>query len=336
MRNYFLYLIFGLIFSNTGLAEQKSSHTLQNKIWDVHAQAIISEKNMIREMRHSRYILLGKVHDNPRHPILQARLIRALAGQGRNMAVFFEMIERSKQNAFSILRKNQQAGMHKPALPFPDTPSLSSNGLEVLLDWKNSGWPEWKFYKPLFDAALQNGFSLWAANFSRYEVGKIHASGLEGLPHDLMPDLLPLLSPPLPTDQQIAMERTINKNHCNMLPDTILSRFATLEKARQALFAHYLNRPVRTRHPKTDGAILIADNSHIRRDRAVPYYLKKMTPNTKVISLAFREVEAGKNHPSDYAEPPEGSKLPYDYVWFTERPQRMDPCVEVKLPNKKK
>jgi len=60
--------------------------------------------------------------------------------------------------------------------------------------------------------------------------------------------------------------------------------------------------------------VLIAGAGHARRDRGVPIYI-----DGKVASLAFTETESDKTSPQEYEQS-------YDYLWFTDRAAREDPC----------
>jgi uncharacterized iron-regulated protein len=70
-----------------------------------------------------------------------------------------------------------------------------------------------------------------------------------------------------------------------------------------------------------DRSVLIAGGGHARRDRGVPLYLV----DGELISIAFLEVQAGKAPPQDYFDG-FASPASYDYVWFTPRAARDDPC----------
>ena len=59
------------------------------------------------------------------------------------------------------------------------------------------------------------------------------------------------------------------------------------------------------------GGVLIAGNGHVRKDRGVPWYLARLRPGARSVSIGLLEVRDG------VLEPPSG--LPYDYVWFTPR-----------------
>jgi hypothetical protein len=60
----------------------------------------------------------------------------------------------------------------------------------------------------------------------------------------------------------------------------------------------------------------------------VPYYLAHYPQGDDVLVVGFIEVDAAKPSPADYvaAGPPE-----YDYVVFTERAPRPDPCKTLRF-----
>jgi hypothetical protein len=51
----------------------------------------------------------------------------------------------------------------------------------------------------------------------------------------------------------------------------------------------------------------------------VPWYLARLEPGARVVSIGLLEVQ------DELRRPPEG--LPYDYVWFTPRVDDRDPCA---------
>ena len=81
------------------------------------------------------------------------------------------------------------------------------------------------------------------------------------------------------------------------------------QRARDARMAQVLSR-----HRAT---VLIAGSGHAQRDRGVPLYLAA----DEVLSIAFVEVEPENTRPQDFL-----SATSFDYVWFTQRATREDPC----------
>ena len=106
----------------------------------------------------ARFVLLGETHDNPDHHQIQAALVRSLLGTGRRPAVAFEMF--TADQAPLIAR-------HLAAAP------RDAAGLAEAVDWKHSGWPDWAYYRPIAQAALEAGVPLVAANLAPATVRSI-------------------------------------------------------------------------------------------------------------------------------------------------------------------
>ena|SRR5690242_18052684 len=169
---------------------------------------------------------------------------------------------------------------------------------EALADaghFDRKGW-NWPLYRPLVEFALEHGWTLVAANLSRANARAIVADpARSGLP----------FAPPAVTH---ALERDISDGHCGSAPEAkLLAGMVAAQRARDARMASVLKGP----------SVLIAGAGHARRDRGVPLYLG----DGDVLSLALIEIEPEKNLPRDYLD---GAS--YDYLWFTRRALREDPC----------
>jgi len=171
-------------------------------------------------------------------------------------------------------------------------------GVETVADaghFDRKGW-NWPLYRPLVEFALDHGWPIAAANLSRSEARAVVADpARSGLP-------------PAPPAVQAALERDIVEGHCGKAPDANrLSGMVEAQRARDARMASVI---------RGRSSVLIAGNGHARPDRGVPLYLG----DGDVLSIAFTEVQPGKRSPRDYD--PES----YDYLWFTPRASREDPC----------
>ncbi|HYL90067.1 MAG TPA: ChaN family lipoprotein [Burkholderiales bacterium] len=168
-----------------------------------------------------------------------------------------------------------------------------AEGLANAGHFDRKGW-NWPLYKPLVQFALEFGWPLAAANLSRSDARAIvYDPARSGLP---------------PADPAVekALAGDISASHCGHPPEGKLLRgMVEAQRARDARMASVFKRDT----------VLIAGAGHARRDRGVPIYV-----NGDVVSLAFLEVERGASSPQDY-EPQS-----YDYVWFTPRAAREDPC----------
>ncbi|HSG94176.1 MAG TPA: ChaN family lipoprotein, partial [Afifellaceae bacterium] len=99
------------------------------------------------------YVLLGEIHTNPDHHLIQAMLIDGLVAKGRRPAVVFEMIPAGLQTKLDE---------HLAANPD------DAAGLGAALEWEKRGWPAWSMYRPVAEASLAAGLAIKAGDLDRY------------------------------------------------------------------------------------------------------------------------------------------------------------------------
>jgi uncharacterized iron-regulated protein len=149
--------------------------------------------------------------------------------------------------------------------------------------------------------ALDHGWPLAAANLSRTEARALVADAARSG-----------LAPAAPSVRS-ALERDIIDGHCGAAPEPKrLAGMVEAQRARDARMASALKVP----------SVLITGIGHARRDRGVPLYLA----DRDLISIAFMEVQHGKRAPQAYFDG-FASPASFDYVWFTPRAPRDDPCA---------
>jgi uncharacterized iron-regulated protein len=283
------------------------THPLSGRAWDVKASTFVAPQDLAGRLAAARFVLLGERHDNPVHHELQARLLREMIAAGRHPAVGLEMF--STDDATAIAR--YLAGSPKDA-----------SGLGEAANWKRSGWPDWRLYEPIAQAALDAGLPIVATNLSRVAVEAIRRNGLAGLSGGLARQLG--LDLPLSPETRDAMRRELGEAHCDRVEGVELERMVDLQWARDARMAEALARA-----GQRDGALLIAGAGHVRTDRGVPLHLQRRAPGSSIVSLAFLEADAAFEAPAAYAARFEGA-LPFDYVWFTPRIDDVDPCARLR------
>ena len=282
-------------------------HPLVNRVWDVKAGAFVGESAMIKELAASRWVMLGERHDNADHHVLQARVVRGLVEVGRRPVVGFEML--STDDAAALAR-------------FLARGPKDAAGLGDAVNWARSGWPEWRFYQPIAQIALDSGLTIVATNLSRAATDAVRRNGLPGLGPALTQQLR-LDEVPSPETRE-AMARELRDAHCDQTPENMLDRMVDVQWARDARMAASLARA-----GGRDGAVLIAGIGHARNDRGVPAHLARHAPGTRAASVAFIEVDEAKTSPVAYAAAFDGA-LPFDFVWFTPRVDDTDPCDKFK------
>ena len=283
------------------------AHPLVGRIWDVKAGAFIGEDVLVARLVASRFVLLGERHDNPDHHVLQAKLVHAMIEAGRRPALGFEML--STDDAPAVIRYLARS-------------PKDASGLGDAVNWARSGWPEWRFYQPIAQAALDANVPIVATNLSRAATEAVRRNGLPGLGPTLMSQLR--LADPTP-ETRLAMTRELRESHCGQVPDTMIDRMVDIQWARDARIAASVARA-----GQRDGAVLIAGAGHVRRDRGVPVHLALQAPNASIASAAFVEVDAAAVKPGDYAARFGSDTLPFDYVWFTPKVDDGDPCEKLK------
>lgn len=278
-------------------------HPLAGRIWDVAAGRFVDEPTLVAGLARARYVLLGEKHDNPDHHALQARLVRALAAAGRRPAVAFEMFTPSQADALA---------RHLAARP------RDAAGIAEAVDWKASGWPEWSMYEPIAQAALDGGLPLVVANLDAERTRAMRRQGLAALDGALV--RRHGLDEPPPADVRAAMAEEIREAHCGHAPESALDGMIAVQRARDAQMAEALLTA-----PGADGAVLIAGAGHVRDDRGVPAYLRRIAPALAAASVAFLEVDPRRRDVAGYAARFD-RRLPFDYVWFTPAVDDEDPC----------
>jgi len=188
---------------------------------------------------------------------------------------------------------------HQPALDAARARSADAEALADAGRLNRKGW-NWPLYKPLVQFALDHGWPIAAANLSRADARRIVAD----------PSSSKLA--PAPSALHAALENDIVDGHCGRRPEAkLLAGMIEAQRARDSRMAEALAaRP----------SVLIAGAGHARLDRGVPLYL----PAGRLVSIAFIEVEAGRLEPQDYPRD-------FDYLWFTPRAVRDDPCKALRM-----
>jgi len=281
-------------------------HPLAGRIWATRAGRFVSADEVVVGLAGARYVLLGERHDNPDHHRVQAALVRALLAAGRRPAVAFEMF--TADDAPAIAR-------HLAAAP------RDAAGLGDAVNWRRSGWPDWTYYQPIAQAALDAGLPVVAANLAPATARALARGQRAALPEGLAARYG--LDRPLPGGGQAALTAEIHDAHCGHIPAERIEGMVLAQRARDAVLADGMLTAER------DGAVLIAGVGHVRADRGVPIHLRARVPEASVATVAPLEVREGWTRPQDYAAAL-GGVLPFDWVWFTPRMSDDDPCARFK------
>ncbi|WP_068315117.1 ChaN family lipoprotein [Polycladidibacter hongkongensis] len=288
----------GLMMVNVagaGLAQQP--HPLNDVIWDVNAGVAVTEDELGAALLPYRYVLLGEKHDNPRHHDIQARLLAAIAQGERPPRVVFEMLDSASN---TVIQAIAQGG-------FADDMA----GLGKALRWEERGWPDFAMYAPVFEVAMAAKLPIVAGGPTREALKSV----ARGTPPE---DAQGLRWERAYSDsQQADLVEELVVSHCQMVPPEHMAPMVAMQRLKDALMAKEMRAAERS------GAVLIAGNGHVRKDRGVPHFLP--LEGTRVVSPL--EVREGKLRASDYLEVAKGLA---DYVWFTRAVASEDPCEQYK------
>ena len=279
--------------------EGGATHPLVGDIYRVADGRPASEADLMDAAAAADFVLIGERHDNRDHHRLQARLVRAVQRDARRpRAVAFEMIGADRQ---------------LDVVEYLDAHPGDAAGLGAAVDWAASGWPDWALYEPIARAALANGGQIVAAGLDQEQRRAVFEQGARALRASFVrrTGLDRDLAAPLTSD----LRDELRAAHCDQAPPEVLSGMYRVQRARDAMLADRLAAAA-----GKAGGVLIAGNGHVRKDRGVPWYLARLRPAARTLSIGLLEVQDElRQAPAD---------LPYDYVWFTPRVDHaQDPCA---------
>ena len=288
-------------------------HPLIGKIWSGREKRFVAREELTEAVRKARFVLLGEIHDNPDAHRLQAWLI-GVAAEQRKPAVVLEMIPRDSA---------------KKLQDYLASPDANPAGLGAALDWKKWGWPDWKIYQPIAEAAFGLSLPLVAGDIDKPTLRKAARKGLGILDAEERKKLL--LTEDLSKELADSMADELFLSHCELIPKEGLRPMGVVQRLRDAVLADNLLSAA-----GKDGAVLIAGNGHIRNDRAVPWYLTRRAPKAETLVVMMLEVTADAAKPEDIVPlAPDGSPTA-DYVWFTPQAEREDQCEALRKHFSKK
>jgi len=286
-------------------------HPLVGRIWDAAHKEFVLPGDVAAAAAGADVLMVGETHDNFDHHKLQAWLVNELAHRGKREAVVMEMIGADKGETLA----SYQAGS-----------GATAEGLGPALDWEHSNWPAWAYYLPVADAAFGDGYKIVPGDPSPAQVSLVRDQGVKGLT-DAERERLSL-SAGLPPRLGAALSDTLKSSHCGTLSDADVARMSDVQRYRDATLADNVLKAVQ----RNGSAMLVAGDGHVRTDSGAPYYLRLRAPNLKTVTIQLVEVQTGVENP-DYAvsHDPDG-KPAADFVWFTARADRADPCAALAKP----
>ncbi|MCL2450294.1 MAG: ChaN family lipoprotein [Polyangiaceae bacterium] len=284
------------------------SHPLVGTLWSVGDHRAVTETELAARLGAARVVLVGETHDNPDHHLLEARVLQMFAERHPAPAVVFEMLDAPDQPAIDATLRDHPG---------------DADALALAVAWASSGWPPWSLYRPVFEGAEASNAAILAGGINRRGAMRIASEGPAAF--DAALDSTFRLHEAPPAEEQAALRREMAEAHCGLLPEAMLDSMTLVQRTRDALLASRLHDGLAQRH----GALLVAGNGHVRRDRGVPAQLARAF-QTASIAVGLLEVRAELATPDAYASAFDAPALPFDYVWFTPRASDVDHCAQLR------
>ncbi|MFK7867310.1 MAG: ChaN family lipoprotein [Alphaproteobacteria bacterium] len=243
---------------------------------------------LLADLESASLILIGEIHDNPDHHLVQAQIIEQFASD--QSIIVLEMIAVDQQNKLDAFKGNAAA-------------------FEDYIAWNQSGWPDYKIYAPIFEAAFLNQAALAGGGMDIAAVRHVAKSGFDGLPDDLaqrFKTIIPTLDIQAPALLDLQF-----KAHCSMVPAAQLSGMVAAQYARDMQLAQaILNAEA------ADKIFVIAGRGHTGKD-SIPKFIKSMRPDLDMISIALAETDEDQTSLGES----------HDHVMITPAPAgRPNPC----------
>ena len=286
-----------------------ADHPLIGSMFDKSGNQV-SEKGLLSEAKKAHFLLLGENHDNPDHHVIQSNFVASVVDDGSKPSVVFEMVPRRLEA--EINRYDLQTD-----------PQL--NDFARRLEWEERGWYTWEIYRPIALAAARHGLLMVAGNLDRAVTRQISKNGPDFLSAEEQAAFALNSSLPKEIEDQLAEE--LRQSHCNLLPDRALPAMVNVQRARDGSMADAM-----IRSGSENGAILIAGNGHVRKDRGVPLVLRKRLADAakKVVAIGLIEVDPTLLSIADYQVVGSADSARYDFVIFTPKFDVTDHCAAMR------
>ena len=301
----------------TGQSEWQSSHFRQHelvgKIWSTKAQKFVEWQWLRQEVKSARFLLLGEIHNNSDHHLLQAQLLGEMKpSSGQALRLVVEMIPPSLDQVYNSFQQTEV------------DPRKSLAKLGLMLKWKQRGWGEWEKYSPIFNVAVGTNAKVFTGNIDRKDVKRIGFKGLSATSQSEKTKWSLHLA--YTAGQQSRLAEILYQSHCKFVPKTALAPMALVQQVRDGVMARsMLGEDLRK--SKRAVSVLIAGSGHVRNDLAVPRILRAKAPTAKIITVSFTEVTPDHKKPQQY-EPQSADNAPvFDYLFFTPKFEIKDHCA---------
>ena len=277
-------------------------HPLANRVWDMNNADFIEESELMSGLNKRDVLLLGEVHDNLLHHELQRKFLKVRIDSGAQPALMMEQIDAVNQIALDE--------------------ALSGNNREVKIEAVNKliSFNDWELYSPLLEVAIDNQLPVIASNIPSRELRPVIWGGYDAYDADKLKYLA--VEEVWNENRQAFLASNMGGAHCGQLRKELRVGLTRSQRLKDALMVDSAISSI----PR--GIVAIVGSSHARRDIGLPLYFSAREPDARIVSIGFVEVSPEKVNPYAYIDSATG-EVPFDYVWFTPRMVRKNPCAEI-------
>ncbi|MFM1817085.1 MAG: hypothetical protein RLZ98_3780 [Pseudomonadota bacterium] len=293
-------------------SEIARDHPLVGMVWSAVNKKLVGVAVLQASLGAADFVLLGEVHDNPDHHRLQAFAIRTIAVR-RKLPVVMEMLSADQSDGLAQFYSGGEGA----------SGAMNPDRLFDKVDWDKSGWPARDVYRPLVAEIIASGMQIHIGSDGRKSVRAIGRVGFDDLSVGRLKRLG--LDAALSEDLLLALKRELISSHCGLVGKNAILAMATVQRYRDGYMAAAL-----VRQGKKEGAVLIAGNGHVRKDRGVPWYLDRIASDRTSVVVMVVEVEQDENDPGSYMPKSPDGEAVADYLVFTPRARRADPCEQMR------
>ena len=261
-------------------------------IFEYETKNQINVQDLIAAIHDADIILLGEIHDNLFQHRVRADLIGKI--QSKEFVIVSEHLVSGKEITYSgsLLEDLEAIGFNKKA-------------------WS------WPIHEVLYKKFEELGLPVFGGNLSREDINNIYV-GKKFSQSDTLASIVKRNA--LDSQSKDKLLNDLVVGHCGVVEEDLLSFMFKVQRLRDASLAYITN--------KLAPAIVIAGNGHVRRDYGVPQILKKMNPNSNVISIAFLEIDKF-SETTDNLIKKLFKDADTDYIWLTEAVSRVDQCEKL-------
>lgn len=246
-------------------------------------------------------VYLGEQHDDPEHHQRQRQVIEAMVARGLRPTIGFEMLD-----------VGQQAELDRALQD-----SLPAEEVARRLRWQERGWPDFAMYWPIFERARAHGLPVIALDLDPVMARRIAREGLGAAAGDAAGELGSRL--PWVPAREIAIERRIQRAHCDMMPESQIPRMVESWHARNVTMARRIAAALEAGRP----VVVVAGRGH-QEPGGLPDQLAAIRPGTRQLLVDMVEAPGA---PADEAVAGPRENL---IVWTTPARERPDPCEELR------